>query len=1045
MRSKILIFALLVLLAGGTAFAQINPEGKIIGKVTDDQGNPLPGVTVEATSPKLVGKAATVTDANGTFRLLALPSGTYELVFTLPGFKTLVRKDIILQLSQTIVVNVTMEPAAIEEQVTVVGQSPLIDVKSTVKGAVLTKETFLSLPRGRNFESLITTVPGVSSEGIAGGISVDGASGAENMWYVDGTNVTEIHVGTRAQNVVLELVDELKVTASGYNAEFGGSMGGVVNVVTRSGGNTFHGDVIGFYENNKLWMRGKSRDYLRLDPYDPTTLHYEYVNDDDLFFDGGKARDKYYRMEGVFSLGGYIIKDRLWFFGSYNPIYSQTNALRDFNQRTGPFYNFIRWYRYDNASIKLTAAPMTGLRLSASYVNNFYRYKGSIPSINGTGNPETPYYQDGYDYPNFSAAFTADYSGRNNLLVSLRAGWHRQDIGNQGNKPSESPTYYFNYSNFAFEDDPFYQDHPELLQYAGYRTYATWLNLKRELREKVSTNLDVTYYMNLAGEHAFKVGAQFIYLHENYSNTPEAPHINLYWTRSSPFGAGTYGHYRIRHGYRSYPYGWAWNIHSNNWALYLQDSWTIANRLTLNFGIRTEYEYIPSFDPTYDVTPIKFDFADKLAPRLGLVYDVFGDSSLKLFGSFGIYYDVMKLYLAEGAFGGFKWKYSYFALNNPDWTLIAANFDGTNFEDLADQAPGGNEYLGTIDFRYPSFDAVDPSMKPVSQMEISFGAEKKILEDLSFSARAVYKHLIRTIEDIGAYEEVEPGVFAEIYMFANPGYGWARPVSQGGVISDEFWPMPKAKRDYYGLNLALEKRFSHNWQGGINYTLSRVQGNYGGLASSDEAGRVSPNVERYFDYWFMPYKANGEELGGPLPHDRTHYIKAYGSYVFPFGLTVGVTAYARSGYPLSTRINLCNTYMWPNGYGDLGRLPWNVWADVYVEYTLRFAGKYGVGINLQVNNITNTKSITGRVYDLNRVGSRYYVYEPGSSTLVDFESDMLNGTFQNYWYEYFSDRDLDLDGNPNTQSNPLDPHPAFNWWSSRFGTWSMRLGFKFTF
>ncbi|MCR4410602.1 MAG: TonB-dependent receptor [Candidatus Saccharicenans sp.] len=1032
MRNKLLIFALLVLLAGGTAIAQINPEGKITGKVTDDQGNPLPGVTVEATSPKLVGKAATVTDATGTFRLLALPSGTYELVFTLPGFKTLVRRDIILQLSQTIVVNVTMEPAAIEEQVTVVGQSPLIDVKSTVKGTTMTKETFLSLPRGRNFESLITTVPGVSSEGIAGGISVDGASGAENMWYVDGTNITEIHVGTRAQNVVLELVDELKVTASGYNAEFGGSMGGVVNVVTRSGGNTFHGDVIGFYENNKLWMQGKARDYLRQDPYDPTTQHYEYVNDDDLFFDGGKARDKYYRMEGVFSLGGYIIKDRLWFFGSFNPVYSQTNALRDFNSRSGPFYNFIQWYRYDNASIKLTAAPMTGLRLSASYVNNFYRYKGSIPSINGTSNPDTPYYQDGYDYPNFSAAFTADYSGKNNLLVSLRAGWHRQDIGNQGILPPPGPTYYFSYGNNIYQTDYEAIGRTDLVHLAGWATSATWLNLKKELREKISSNLDATYYMNLAGEHAWKAGVQFIYLHENYDYTPNAPRINLYWNRSSSFGRGTYGYYIIRHGYMSYPYGWAWNIHSNNWALYLQDSWTIGNRLTLNFGVRTEYEYIPSFDPTYDITPIKFDFADKLAPRLGLVYDVFGDSSLKLFGSFGIYYDVMKLYMAEGAFGGFKWKNSYFALNNLDWTLIAANFINTgNFEDLADQTPGGNTYLGTIDFRYPSFDAVDPDMKPVSQMEISFGAEKKIFEDLSFSARAVYKHLIRTIEDIGAYEEISPGNFAEVYMFANPGYGWARPQSQGGRLSDAYWPMPKAKRDYYGLNLALEKRFSNNWQGGINYTLSRVQGNYGGLASSDEAGRVSPNVERYFDYWFMPFKADGTELGGPLPHDRTHYIKAYGSYVFPFGLTVGVTAYARSGYPLSTRINLCNAYMWPNGYGDLGRLPWNVWADVYVEYTLRFAGKYGVGINLQVNNITNTKSITGKVFDLNRVGSRYYTDYPG--TRVYYEDAMLNGTFVNNWYEWF------------TQDTAVDPHPAFGWWSSRFGTWSMRLGFKFTF
>ncbi|HRT26128.1 MAG TPA: carboxypeptidase-like regulatory domain-containing protein, partial [Candidatus Saccharicenans sp.] len=141
-KSKLCVTAIILiifLLSGISLFAQIMPEGKITGRVVDDQGNPLPGVAVEATSPKLVGKAATVTDVNGTFRLMALPSGTYEVTFTLPGFKKLVRKNIYLELSQTLVLNVTMEPAAIEEEVTVVGQSPLIDVKSTVKGQVMTK------------------------------------------------------------------------------------------------------------------------------------------------------------------------------------------------------------------------------------------------------------------------------------------------------------------------------------------------------------------------------------------------------------------------------------------------------------------------------------------------------------------------------------------------------------------------------------------------------------------------------------------------------------------------------------------------------------------------------------------------------------------------------------------------------------------------------------------------------------------------------------------------------------------------------------------
>ncbi len=162
MKKKLFFLFLIVCLStAGMAFAQLTPEGKITGKVVDNQGSPLPGVTVEATSPKLVGKASTVTDGNGIYRLMALPSGTYDITFSLPGFNTLVRKDIYLELSQTLALNVTLEQAAISEQVTVVGQSPMIDVKSTTKGQVMTKEIFLSLPRGRAFDSLVSTIPGV--------------------------------------------------------------------------------------------------------------------------------------------------------------------------------------------------------------------------------------------------------------------------------------------------------------------------------------------------------------------------------------------------------------------------------------------------------------------------------------------------------------------------------------------------------------------------------------------------------------------------------------------------------------------------------------------------------------------------------------------------------------------------------------------------------------------------------------------------------------------------------------------------------------------
>ncbi len=306
----LLVFAL----SAADLFAQA-PSSKMFGTVTDEQGTPLPGVAVEATSPKLVGKGVAITDEKGVYRLFALTPGIYKLAFTLQGFKTVTREGIIVELEQTVKLDVPMPLGALEEQVTVIGQSPLVDVKSTVKGMTMTKEMFSSLPRGRDFDSLVGAVPGVQNERLLSGISVDGASGAENMFYVDGTDITNPYVGVRGQGVAFEFVDEVQVKASGYQAEFGGSLGGVIQVITRQGGNAFHGDVLGFYSGSSL--NGKERDTLRLGLYDINVA--EYVNYQDLY-----GKDNVDRIEAGFNLGGYVIKDRFWFFGSLLPVFNTT-------------------------------------------------------------------------------------------------------------------------------------------------------------------------------------------------------------------------------------------------------------------------------------------------------------------------------------------------------------------------------------------------------------------------------------------------------------------------------------------------------------------------------------------------------------------------------------------------------------------------------------------------------------------------------------------------------------------------------------------------
>ncbi|MDD8013597.1 MAG: TonB-dependent receptor, partial [Acidobacteriota bacterium] len=304
------LLAICLLLCAGLLTAQ-QTTAKIFGVVQLEDGSLVPGVTVEATSPKLVGKTTAVTDENGSFRLLNLAPGTYKLIFSLEGFQSVVRENVHLALEQTLNLKIEMKLGNLNEVVTITGQVAQIDVKSTAKGMTLTKDVFQTLPKGRNFDSLVTAIPGVSNEPLgAGGMSVDGASGLENMYYVDGADTTNITTGRSGQNVSFDFVDEVQVKASGYAAEFGGSLGGVINVVTRSGGNSFHGEVVGYYSGSAL--RAGYGPFLDLDFNDDSkAVQHPY----DSYF--GVEDD--YNLEGGFNLGGYIVKDKLWFFGSVIP------------------------------------------------------------------------------------------------------------------------------------------------------------------------------------------------------------------------------------------------------------------------------------------------------------------------------------------------------------------------------------------------------------------------------------------------------------------------------------------------------------------------------------------------------------------------------------------------------------------------------------------------------------------------------------------------------------------------------------------------------
>jgi hypothetical protein len=283
------------------------------------------------------------------------------------------------------------------------------------------------------------------------------------------------------------------------------------------------------------------------------------------------------------------------------------------------------------------------------------------------------------------------------------------------------------------------------------------------------------------------------------------------------------------------------------------------------------------------------------------------------------------------------------------------------------KGPAGEDAI--LDWRHPSFESTDPDLKPVSQDEMSGGLEKMLMENVSFTARFVYKHLRYIIEDVGV---LVPGA-GEVYFEANPGFGYTLHQGNGtGKMDPKYPETPKAKRDYYGLNLSVDKRLSNNWLAGFSYTWSRLQGNCSGLAAADEFGRVSPYVERMFDNWAMAVTKDLSTLDGPLPTDRTHFFKFYGAYTFPFRLTLGAVINAMSGTPFTETWSVLGAYWYPFNRGNQRegtsgsslkqeRTPFYWFANAYAEYNLRL-GKYTLQFNVNVDNAFDLK-IAQRLYE----------------------------------------------------------------------------------
>ncbi len=943
-----LIVAALICLVSGMASAQ-ERFGSLTGTVTDSTKAAVPGATVTATNKQTGAARVVVSGGDGTYRLPDLDPGRYAVSFELDTFQKVQVDDVIVLLGRTIGVDAELRPGVLTETVNVTADAARqLDLTSVTLSHNITAEEIDRLPKGRSFQSLALTSPGVNVGEIEGGIQVNGASSAENSFTVDGVAINSLIYGSSRQNTVFEYLQEVQVKTGGVDAEYGGALGGVISAVTKSGGNIFSGETHYYYSGSGLSSGPVKR--LVLDPNNLTTVGY---------FQDEEQKNNQSEFGG--SLGGPIVKNRLFFFGSISPrVVRRTNEYMfsagtepgEINQKQTAWQGFGKvTYAasrvHANASLLMTPTRSTG-RLPA------YDSLGTnwLTTSEAANLAETT---RGFESDQNNVGGNVDVWLRNNSYLSARGGYFYDSYKDTGVPNITSYTYQT--PNFTVPGVP------ANLQ-GGFGTFNTpRIQISQfDTTKQGFVQLDYNHAFNGAGSHLIKGGWGLRHSANDVDVSYPGGYTYLYWgqafrsTATGQTGTGTYGYYAV------HDLATRGNINANIQNLFIQDTWTVGSRLTLNLGVRTENEKIPTFQPEVAKYGIEFGFADKIAPRLGASFDVRGDGRMKAFASWGRYFDWTRYEIARGSYGGDLWHIYYRSLDTLD--LGSLNLSNMPGRDLW----GGPN--GFRDFRGNSIENTDPNIKPMFQDSFNAGVDYQLGARTALGVHFVHNNLGRTIEDLGALVNGD-----SIYVIGNPGEG-------DNVITPASYPAtanfatPKPKRQFDALELTLERRFSNNWFANVNYTWSRLYGNYSGTANSDEiqtptTGITSKNAQQQLGSIARPgsnshtgwdidellWDSRGNlDPRGRLATDRPHVVKMYGAYQFDFGTQLGAFFYGGSGTPITTQVVGLDAYApMVNGRGDMGRTPVLTRTDLLVSHDLSLANRKRVRFELNIQNLFNQK------------------------------------------------------------------------------------------
>jgi len=796
LKSKKTLFLVLVcllatcLLLNTMAFSQTT-QATLEGKVMDEDGVGLPGAEVSVKNLETGYALASLTRSDGSFVLSGIQPGMYEIRVSLSGFAVQVRTGTTFTVGASIKIDFILKPATMEEEVTVVAEAPMVEVTKSDISGVIDRQKIEDLPLlNRDFNDLTVLQAGVL-EGRSNALQ----SGMNEM-LVDGVSNEEMIQGSEGEYLPSDAIQEFRIVTNNATAEFGNAAGMIRSAITRSGTNTIRGRVNYFYRDEGF----QNPNYF--------VKHTEYNGPEIPEDEWQKAPFSRHNFGGF--LGGPIIKDKFHFFLVYegirqteyatitSPLVDRETVEQPFNQNS--FFGKLNY--------QLNEKNLLSLRLSSSPTNSDNLGIGGLYTLERA------------------------YSNRSRGI---------QVVGSWTLYPSDKT---MNEVRVLFQKTTSYTDVPDPDAFSIDRPSGYFGKDPNFPQDNYGDKLQIVENFSLfLGNHTIKAGVEYI------SAPSGTPRMDLYrpgqytFYTDAPFNPANPGTYPITLAYNSLGEPIEIDIPHSFFTPFIQDSWRVSSRLTLNFGLRYNYYNLEGID-------MKNGDIKHLNPRFGFSWDPVGDGKTAIRGGAGTF--TANLYANPAApiifWDQFQLKIKVFP-GYPDPSVP-------------------NPFMPNI----PIFDAFDTEYEPGPAVapwtfQTSIGVQREFLTDLSASVDFVY---------VKGYDAIRQKYLNPII----PGTLVLRPdPTRGQVISIE----SAGESKYTGLFLTLNKRYSHGWSMSVAYTLSKAMGD------TEKTGPEAAPWTNDEDCWERAY--------GRMRNDARHKLTASGTADLPLGLQLSGIFYYRSAYP----------------------------------------------------------------------------------------------------------------------------------------------------